>query len=273
VALSVLVSILAAFAARDLSERVRDPRGRAWLAWLVGGAMAYGIGTWSMHYTGMLAFRLPVPMQYDWPTVLLSLLVSIMGSALALSVVSRSTIGRPRALAGSIFLGGIGITGLHYTAMAAVRFVLSSEIPDLSHAVSIWSLGVLGISIVPVMVVVVALLTTLVDRLQQQSALLDELFEQAPQGVALMDADNRVVRVNREFTRLFGYTPRETIGRPLRELIVPDKSRAEEQRYADLVAQGQRVEVEGVRQRKDGSRLHVSIVHVHASMPGGQIAV
>ena len=200
--------------------------------------MAHGIGTWSMHYTGVLAFRLPVPVQYDWPTVLLSLLVSIMGSAVALSVVSRSTIRWPRALAGSIFLGGIGITGLHHTAMAAVRYTLSSQIPDLSHAVSIWSLGVLGISIVPVMVLVVALLTTLVDRLQQQSALLDELFEQASQVVALMDADHRVVRVNLEFTRLFGYTPRETIGRPLRELIVPDKSRAEEQRYGTWWSRG-----------------------------------
>ena len=74
VVLSVLISILAAYAARDLSERVSDARGRAWLAWLVGGATADGIGTWSMHYTGMLAFRLPVPVQYDWPTVLLSLL-------------------------------------------------------------------------------------------------------------------------------------------------------------------------------------------------------
>jgi hypothetical protein len=92
VALSVLVSILAAYAACDLSERLHDARGRAWLAWLVGGATAHGIGTWSMHYTGMLAFRLPVPVQYDWPTVLLSLLVSILGSAAALVVVSRRTI-------------------------------------------------------------------------------------------------------------------------------------------------------------------------------------
>jgi PAS domain S-box-containing protein len=73
--------------------------------------------------------------------------------------------------------------------------------------------------------------------------------------------------------RLFGYTPCETIGRPLRELIVPDKSQTEERRYPDLVAQGQRVDVEGVRQLKDGSRLHVSIVRVPVSVPGGQIAV
>jgi two-component system sensor histidine kinase/response regulator len=126
----------------------------------VGGATAHGIGTWSMHYTGMLAFRLPVPVQYDWPTVLLSLLVSIPGSAAALVVLSRRTIGWPWALAGSIFLGGVGISGLHYTAMAAVSFRRSCELPDLSHAMSISSLGVLGISIVPVMVLAVALPTT-----------------------------------------------------------------------------------------------------------------
>ena len=114
---------------------------------------------------------------------------------------------------------------MHYTAMAAVTFTYSDEVPDLSHAVSISSLGILGISIVPVMVLVVALLTSLVDRLQKQRALLDELFEQAPQAVVLMSADNRVVRVNREFTRVFGYTPQETLGRRLGELIVPDESR------------------------------------------------
>jgi NO-binding membrane sensor protein with MHYT domain len=245
VALSVFVSILAAYAARDLAERVRTAaRGRTWLAWLVGGAAADGIGTWSMHYTGMLAFDLPVPVQYDWPTAILSLLAGMIGSAATLFIVSCSTIGALRALVASIFLGSMGVSGLHYTAMAAMRlqgrhyyaptlvtlsvmlaimsslmaltltflfrddsrgrtlqnpgsavlrgaanpvmhytamaavtFTSTTEVPDISHAVSIWSLGVLGISIVPVMVLAVALLTTLMDRLQQQSALLDELFE------------------------------------------------------------------------------------------------
>jgi hypothetical protein len=73
VALSVVISILGAYAARDLSERIRDARGRAWLGWLAGGATAHGICMWSMHYTGMLVFSLPLPILYDWPTVLLSL--------------------------------------------------------------------------------------------------------------------------------------------------------------------------------------------------------
>jgi PAS domain S-box-containing protein len=83
----------------------------------------------------------------------------------------------------------------------------------------------------------------------------------------------RVVRVNREFTRLFGYTPEETLGRPLSELIVPDDARDAVQGYAELVLDGQRVEAEVVRQRKDGGRLHILLVCVPVAVPGEQIAV
>jgi PAS domain S-box-containing protein len=342
VALSVFISILAAYAGRALSERISEARGRAWLVWLVCGATVDGIGTWSMHYTGKLALRLPVPVLFDWPTVVLSLLVSIIGSAAALSVVTHRKIGWFRALAASIFLGGVSISGLHYTAMAAMRlpgmhhhyvslplvtlsvvlaivislmalrvtfhsrdvdrgrrlryhggavlrgaanpimhytamaaviFTYTDGLTDLTHAVSIESLGILGISIVPVMVLVVALLTTLVDRLQKQRALLDELFEQAPQAVALLSVDNRVVRVNREFTRVFGHSPGDALGHRLSELIVPEELRDEERRYTDLGAQGQRVDVESVRRRKDGSRFHFSILRVPVSVPGGQFGI
>jgi PAS domain S-box-containing protein len=155
--------------------------------------------------------------------------------------------------------------------MAVVIFTASSEVPNLSHAVSISSIGVLGISIVPAMVLIVALLTSLVDRLEKQRALLDELFEQAPQAVALMNAGDRVVRVNRGFTGVFGYTPQEALGRRLGELIVPDEYRDEDRSHADLVARGQRVDAEGIRMRKDGSRLQVAAVLVPVSVPGGQI--
>ncbi|MGZ3396274.1 MAG: MHYT domain-containing protein, partial [Isosphaeraceae bacterium] len=98
VALSVVISILASYAARNLSERLNAARGRAWLGWLVFGSTVDGIGTWSMHYTGMLAYHLPVPVQYDRPTVLLSLLVGILGSAAALLVVGSSKKGWTRTM-------------------------------------------------------------------------------------------------------------------------------------------------------------------------------
>jgi PAS domain S-box-containing protein len=339
VTLSVLISILGAYASRDLFERVRDARGLIWLIWLVCGATADGIGTWSMHYTGMMSFILPVPVLYHWPTVLVSLLVGIFGSATALLVLSSNKIGWLRVVVASIFVGSVGISSLHftgmaamrlpamhhyspalvilsvvlaivisliglsltflfrgsspghrlrhhgsawirgaanpvmhYTAMAGVTYTYSAVIPNLTDDVNIYSLGIAGISVVPVMFLFVVLLTSSVDRVRKQRALLNELFEQAPQAVVLMGHDNRVVRVNREFTQLFGYTGEEAHGRRLSDLIFPNELRDEDQKYANLVAQGQRVEAEGVRLRKDGSRLHVSIVRVPVSLPGGQIA-
>lgn len=105
VALSVAIAVLASYAALDVAERVTSARSGIRFVWLAGGAVAMGIGIWSMHYMGMLAFRLPVPVQYDWPTVLVSLLAAIFASAIALFVVSREKMGFVRAIIGSVFMG------------------------------------------------------------------------------------------------------------------------------------------------------------------------
>src|ERR1700686_2527504 len=89
VALSVLMAISASYAALDLAGRVTAASGWLRSAWLIGGASAMGLGIWSMHFIAMLAFSLPVAMSYHWPTVLLSLLVAIFASAVALFVASR----------------------------------------------------------------------------------------------------------------------------------------------------------------------------------------
>ncbi len=64
-----------------------------------------------MHFTGMLAFNLPVPVFYYWPTLLLSLLAAIFASGVALYVVSRKKMGRIQALTGGILMG-LGIVGM-----------------------------------------------------------------------------------------------------------------------------------------------------------------
>jgi two-component system NarL family sensor kinase len=116
--------------------------------------------------------------------------------------------------------------------------------------------------------------TGIVSRLREKNALLDKLFEDAPEANALMDLNSRrVVCVNREFTRIFGYTPQETAGRNLSDLILPGESQEEFQGCMERVSQGQRVEAEVVCQRKDGSRLHVLMVSVPVCMPGREKAV
>src|ERR1700721_2648475 len=120
VGLSVLIAIFASYAALDLAGRVTAARGWTRAVWLLGGAGAMGTGIWSMHYIGMLAFVLPVPVAYHWPTVLLSLLAAILASVVALEVVSRQKMGAFRALSGSVLMG-TGIASMHYIGMAAMR--------------------------------------------------------------------------------------------------------------------------------------------------------
>jgi PAS domain S-box-containing protein len=120
VALSVLIAMFASYTALDLAGRVTASRGWSRAVWLLGGAGAMGTGIWSMHYIGMLAFILPIPVAYHWPTVLLSLLAAILASVVALGVVSRQKMGAFRALAGSVLMG-TGIASMHYIGMAAMR--------------------------------------------------------------------------------------------------------------------------------------------------------
>src|SRR5438309_5672518 len=119
-ALSVLIAMFASYAALDLAGRVTAASGWTRAVWLLGGAGAMGTGIWSMHYIGMLAFILPIPVAYHWPTVLLSLFAAMLASAVALGVVSRPKMGVSRAVAGSVLMGA-GIASMHYIGMAAMR--------------------------------------------------------------------------------------------------------------------------------------------------------
>ncbi len=287
VALSVLIAIFASYAALDLAGRVTAAGGWTRAVWLLGGAGAMGTGIWSMHYIGMLAFILPIPVAYHWPTVLLSLFAAILASVIALYVVSRQKMGASRALAGSVLMGA-GISGMHYIGMAAMRLpavcqfnsflvvlsvvfavlislaalwitfhfrdektgvgreklagavVMGAAIPvmhytgmaaasftpsgmpaDLSHAVSISTLGTAGIAAVTFMVLGMALLTSWVDRrfaaqtleLQEEKLQRSEAYLAEAQrlthtgswawGVAGRDA----VHLSGEWYRIYGFDP------------------------------------------------------------------
>jgi diguanylate cyclase (GGDEF)-like protein len=120
VAVSVFTSMVASYAAFIFAERITTSRGGARVLWLVSGAMAMGLGIWSMHYLGMLAVRLPVEVFYHLPTVLLSLLLAVLASVVALLLVSRAQLTARLTAAGSVLMGG-GIGAMHYTGMHAMR--------------------------------------------------------------------------------------------------------------------------------------------------------
>jgi NO-binding membrane sensor protein with MHYT domain len=120
VTLSVAVAIAASFAALDLAGRARVTAGR-WMgiAWLAAAALALGGGTWSMHFLGMLAFHLPLPVEHDLGLTALSLAVAVLVTGLGFTVV-RKYGGRLRGLALGGLLMGCGIATMHYIGIAAM---------------------------------------------------------------------------------------------------------------------------------------------------------
>jgi diguanylate cyclase (GGDEF)-like protein/PAS domain S-box-containing protein len=136
VALSVLIAIIASYTALDLAGRVTVARGRLRALWLSGGAMAMGVGIWSMHFIGMLAFHASMPTTYNVSTVIFSLFPAILVSGLALFTVSHDVMTRKAWASGGIFMG-LGIGAMHYSGMAAMRVGTSIAYDPVLFAASI----------------------------------------------------------------------------------------------------------------------------------------
>ena len=106
------------------------------------------------------------------------------------------------------------------------------------------------------------------EELRRQKAHFEKLFELAPEAIVLRDFENRILRVNREFTNLYGFTPEEAIGRSVSDLIVPEDAREESDKMREALMRGSRVDAEFTRKRKDGSRLSVSFVAAPVMVEG-----
>jgi PAS domain S-box-containing protein len=110
-------------------------------------------------------------------------------------------------------------------------------------------------------------------ELRERTAQLDELFDQAPEAIALLGLQAEVLRINREFTRLFGYTADEAVGRTARTLVVPEELEEEGRRFSRRITElGERVEAETIRRTRDGKRVQVSLVATPIIVAGRQVA-
>jgi len=95
-------------------------------------------------------------------------------------------------------------------------------------------------------------------ELRFRTAFFERLIESSPEGIVIMDIDGRIKQINSEFTRLFGFTEEDVIGRNLNDLVVPPERKEEAIKIAQL-SDGKTYQIEKVRQRKDGSLVDVSL--------------
>jgi signal transduction histidine kinase/DNA-binding response OmpR family regulator/uncharacterized membrane protein len=136
VLLSYLIGSLASFTALLLIRRVAQSEDRTAWRWLGAGAFSMGVGIWSMHFVGMLAFSMAMPFTYDVATTILSLIVGVAAAGFALYIGSREAVGLQRLCVSGVFMG-LGICGMHYTGMAAMRMPATIQYDPYLVAASI----------------------------------------------------------------------------------------------------------------------------------------
>jgi two-component system, sensor histidine kinase and response regulator len=239
------------------------------------GSILMGGGIAVMHYIGMAAMRLPAMCRYSPSLFILSIVLAIVISFVALWLTfyfrTETTAWSWRKPLSALVMGA-AIPVMHYTGMAAASFTPStSSHQDLSHAVSVSSLSVVGISIVTLMVLGFVLLTSLADRRFSIQALELEssrrhhqIIETALDAFIEMDSDGLITHWNARAETTFGWSGSEAIGQPLSTIIVPGRYReAHTQGLRRFLATGegrvlnQRIEITALH--RDGSELPIEL--------------
>ncbi|GAA6621601.1 MHYT domain-containing protein [Scytonema sp. NUACC26] len=126
VVLSIALAIFASYTGLNLAGHMSAVSKKVRTAWLIGGAIAIGIGIWSMHFVAMLALSLSTPVSYDFSKVLFSILPAIIASGAALFLVSSPALGFGRLLIGGVFMG-LGIASMHYAGMGAMQMEAKTQ--------------------------------------------------------------------------------------------------------------------------------------------------
>ena len=121
VLLSVLIAIFASYTALDLAGRIHASDGWSRRLWLATAAVAMGGGIWAMHFVAMLALRMPgMAVGYDPGLTICSLLLAITVTGAGFVVMTRAS-GSLSVIASAGLFMGLGVVGMHYMGMAAMR--------------------------------------------------------------------------------------------------------------------------------------------------------
>ncbi len=120
VILSLVIAVVSSYTALDLARQVPVALGRASKLWLLGSAIALGISIWLMHFIAMLAYKLPIPVNYNFYIVFLSMVLAIACCGMGLSFVTKQPLNWLRFLAGGSFITA-GVVGMHFIAMTGMQ--------------------------------------------------------------------------------------------------------------------------------------------------------
>jgi NO-binding membrane sensor protein with MHYT domain len=144
VALSIGVATFAAYTAFDITECATQVRSwKHQILWVALGGFTLGGGIWSMHFIGMLALHLDIPVRYDLPLTLASLAIADIAAGFALFQVAQPIWNWSHRISGAVIMGG-AVAMMHYIGMTAIRIPATMEMDH--HIIGISVLIAIGAS-------------------------------------------------------------------------------------------------------------------------------
>ncbi|GFD89534.1 hypothetical protein KUL152_17600 [Tenacibaculum sp. KUL152] len=266
-ALSALPGIAAAWVALNLLIR-----SKITVHEIVIGGILVGAGIGTMHYSGMAAMEMAPLLRYDLPIFLLSIVVAVALAMLSLwikfgitaATKSKDLLGKHVVLASVVM--GLAIAGMHYTGMAAARFVLPPGLETSNQTSEVAAVLAISIAIFTVTLIAIVLGITLLFKYKDvmlraveseriQSAITDTAVD------AILTVDNKgIVRTaNPAVVDIYGYTQSEIIGMHASALVPPERRHMYNNDFFNqrvvpteqIIGAGREVEI----LRKDGTRI------------------
>lgn len=255
--LSMLPTFFAAWAALAILTRKKITRLP-----LLGSGFILGAGIGTMHYGGMLAIETPLRMQHDPGLFALSIVVAVVLGTLAIGIrYGLAKLMLPKRLRFwlSGLIMGCAIAGMHYTAMAAVRFYGQAQATDSGYYLDrfLLALGVAAIAIA------IAMTVTALNGLYVARRLNKEISTSKKRLITILDtADDGIITINQrgliqEFShaaeRLFGYQASEVRGRNI-NILMPEPYHSQHNDYLARYKQTRQAHVIGVGAEAQGMR-------------------
>lgn len=280
--LSMLPSIAASWVALDLisKKRLRLPQ-------LLSGGLLVGAGIGTMHYSGMAAMQMSVALRYDLATFLLSILVAVGLAMLAIWIrfgLKRLQLAPHWLTLLSSLVMGSAISGMHYTGMAAARFVppagfrpelAASEMPlVLSMAISFTTLVICSL------VVAINLLLKYREASTQAKAnesRLSAMMDTAVDGIVTINAQGLILSMNKAAEHIFGWQQTELFGKNV-NILTPEGIRGEHDSYLENYLHSGNAKMIGVGRdveavHKNGKLLPVRLAIGHVRLPDEDVFV
>jgi PAS domain S-box-containing protein len=275
---TTLLSVLPSLGASGVALAIIS-RSKLTTATLLSGGLLVGAGIGAMHYTGMAAMQMDLALRYDPAMFALSIVVAVVLATLALWIRFglRNLRGRlHRHVLGLISASvmGCAIAGMHYTGMAAARFVGQlppGAVPEQRGTYLALAIGLITVAVTIFIMSANGLLRyrELFRQKSESESWMRALLTTTIDGVITIDRAGTIHEFNISAERIFGWTRAQIVGRDIR-LLMADQERAEREgllKYLDedssaLPAKGR--EVLGVR--KDGAIVPVRLAIGHAAL-------